>query len=113
MPFAEDGLSTLALAGVPAFLCRRTEGGFPVIVARTPQFLALMQAVTRSVDERRLLSSLAAAWQHAGGTAVNGLGMLLRQAVGQIRIFATGDPDQPLPREEAVVAVMRLALVGD
>ncbi|GEM_PF-4804762 len=69
MPFAEDGLSTLALAGVPAFLCRRTEGGFPVIVARTPQFLALMQAVTRSVDERRLLSSLAAAWPESPGDA--------------------------------------------
>ena len=62
MPFAEDGLSTLTLAGIPAFLCRRTGDGFPVIVARTPQFLALMQAVTRSVDERRLLLSLAEVW---------------------------------------------------
>lgn len=56
---------------------------------------------------------LATAWEHAGGRAVNGLGMLLQQAVRQIRIFATGEPDEPLPREDAVVAVMRRALMGD
>ncbi len=56
---------------------------------------------------------LATAWERAGGRAVNGLGMLLQQAVRQIRIFATGDPRDPLPREEAVVAVMRRALMGD
>jgi shikimate dehydrogenase len=38
--------------------------------------------------------------------------MLLHQAVLQIRIFATGDVDEPLPDEPAVVAVMRRALVG-
>jgi len=38
--------------------------------------------------------------------------MLLHQAVLQIRIFATGSPDEPLPGEEGVVAVMRRALVG-
>lgn len=56
---------------------------------------------------------LAAAWQRAGGTAVNGLGMLLHQAVLQIRIFATGDADAALPDEPSVVAVMHRALMGD
>lgn len=58
-------------------------------------------------------TALAAAWERAGNVAINGLGMLLHQAVLQIRIFATGDPDIPLPDEPSVVAVMRLALMGD
>lgn len=58
-------------------------------------------------------TALAAAWRGAGCPAVNGLGMLLQQAVRQIRIFATGDPHTPLPREEAVVSVMRRAVMGD
>lgn len=56
---------------------------------------------------------LAIAWQDAGAPAVNGLGMLLRQAVLQIRAFRTGDVDEPLPDEDAVVDVMARALVGD
>lgn len=56
---------------------------------------------------------LAAAWQAAGGDAVNGLGMLVQQAVRQIRVFGAGDAEEPLPRESAVVAAMRRALVGD
>lgn len=55
----------------------------------------------------------ASAWERAGGRAVNGLGMLLQQAVRQIRIFATGEPTQPLPDESDVVDVMARALMGD
>ncbi|MFT4052487.1 MAG: shikimate dehydrogenase [Microbacterium sp.] len=57
-------------------------------------------------------TTLAGVWLAEGGTAVGGLGMLLQQAVRQIRVFSTGDPLEPLPREEAVVEVMRRALVG-
>ncbi|WP_415126679.1 shikimate dehydrogenase family protein [Microbacterium sp.] len=56
---------------------------------------------------------LATAWQDAGARAVNGLGMLLHQAVLQIRAFATGGVTEPLPDEDAVVDVMRAALVED
>lgn len=58
-------------------------------------------------------TELATAWADAGGVAYNGLGMLLRQAVGQVRIFTTGDPDAVLPGEGVVVDVMRRALMGD
>lgn len=51
--------------------------------------------------------------ERAGGRALSGAGMLLHQAVLQIRLFATGDVDEPLPDEDGVVAVMRRALVGD
>lgn len=57
-------------------------------------------------------TALSTAWEQAGGRALSGAGMLLHQAVLQIRLFATGDIDVPLPDESAVVAVMRRALVG-
>lgn len=55
-------------------------------------------------------TSLARAWQQHGQPAVSGEGMLLHQAVAQIRIWLTGDVDVPLPREAQVVARMREAL---
>ena len=53
-------------------------------------------------------SALATAW--TGGQAVSGEGMLLWQAVRQIRIFRHGDPTAALPGEDAVVAAMRAVL---
>lgn len=53
-------------------------------------------------------SALATAW--SDGRAVSGEGMLLRQAVRQVRIFLHGDQRVPLPSEEAVVAAMKAAL---
>lgn len=55
-------------------------------------------------------SPLAAGWIAAGGTVVHGLGMLLHQALIQVRIFVHGDPLAPLPDEDAVLAVMRESL---
>ncbi|SDQ14873.1 shikimate dehydrogenase [Microbacterium sp. cf332] len=57
-------------------------------------------------------TTLGAAWQRAGQAAEPGMTMLLHQAVLQIRIFATGSPEDPLPDEHDVVAVMRRALMG-
>ncbi|KAA9151531.1 shikimate dehydrogenase [Microbacterium lushaniae] len=56
---------------------------------------------------------LAAAWERAGGVAFSGYGMLLHQALLQVRVFACGDPGTALPEEPAVLAAMRRALVGD
>ncbi|TFC97118.1 shikimate dehydrogenase [Cryobacterium breve] len=52
-------------------------------------------------------SALARSWAVAGGTAVSGEGMLLHQALIQVRIFLTGDPFEPLPNEDAVLETMR------
>jgi len=46
------------------------------------------------------------------GPVASGLEMLLHQAVAQVRVFATGEPDAPLPDEAAVVAAMRAAIAG-
>lgn len=53
-------------------------------------------------------SALASVW--SDGRAVSGEGMLLRQAVRQVRIFLHGDQSVPLPSEEAVVAAMKAVL---
>lgn len=55
-------------------------------------------------------TSLAAHWQSAGHRAVHGLGMLVQQALLQVRIFAHGDPSVPLAREPEVLAAMHAAL---
>ena len=58
-------------------------------------------------------TALARAWQDADLPAHSGLGMLLHQAVRQVRIFRDGDPEAVLPDEPVVVAAMRRAVVGD
>ncbi|MGU3643661.1 shikimate dehydrogenase [Microbacterium sp. C23T] len=55
-------------------------------------------------------TALSAAWERAGGTARSGLGMLLHQALLQIRIFRDGDADTPLDREDDALKAMRQAL---
>lgn len=54
-------------------------------------------------------TALAAAWTERGGSASNGLGMLIHQALLQVRIFLTGDPIAELPHEADVLEVMRRA----
>jgi shikimate dehydrogenase len=55
-------------------------------------------------------TALSAAWERTGAIARSGLGMLLHQAVLQIRIFQHGDPETPLAAEAEVLAAMRRAL---
>lgn len=52
-------------------------------------------------------SALSRAWGEAGGTVVSGLEMLLHQAIGQVRIFVTGEERGPLPNEAGVITAMR------
>lgn len=58
-------------------------------------------------------TALSAAWDRAGAPAVSGLGMLLHQALLQVRIFTAGDADTALPNEAAVAVAMRRALGED
>lgn len=52
-------------------------------------------------------SALGRDWIRSGGTAISGLGMLVQQALIQIRIFVGSDPSLVLPDEDAVLAAMR------
>lgn len=56
---------------------------------------------------------LASTWRNAGGAAVSGLGMLLHQALLQVRVFVNGSPTDPVADEPLVLAAMREAVVGD
>ncbi|MRG58559.1 shikimate dehydrogenase [Agromyces sp. CFH 90414] len=105
---AEDGLAALARAGAADLVVSTVPGG-----TELPH--------EASVDLRRAAtlfdvaydpwpSRLATSWLDAGGRVVPGIGMLLHQAVLQVRIFVTGDPGTPLPDEAAVVDVMRAAV---
>lgn len=55
-------------------------------------------------------TALSAAWERAGNPARSGLGMLLHQALLQVRIFRNGDPDAPLTDEAESLAAMRRVL---
>lgn len=58
-------------------------------------------------------TALGGAWQRAGRPATSGLGMLLHQALLQVRVFVNADPTEPVEGEERVLADMRRAIVGD
>ncbi|WP_157413745.1 shikimate dehydrogenase [Agromyces allii] len=53
---------------------------------------------------------LASQWLATGGRVIDGSGMLLHQALLQVRVFVGGDPTVPLPDEHDVLAVMRESL---
>lgn len=58
-------------------------------------------------------SPLAERWRSAGGEAHAGIGMLVQQALLQVRIFVAGDPGIPLEDEGRVLAAMRSASMGE
>ena len=86
--------------------------GGPVLAAEFPAELR-SRAVLFDVSYSPWPSSLARSWQAAGGTVCSGLGMLLHQALIQVRIFVSGDPFEPLPREDEVLQAMRGALAEE
>lgn len=58
-------------------------------------------------------TAVASHWLEAGGDVVNnGLGMLVYQALAQVRIFVHGDPTVGLKSEPVVLAAMRAAAFG-
>lgn len=86
--------------------------GGPVLAAEFPAELR-SRAVLFDVSYSPWPSSLARSWEAAGGTVCSGLGMLLHQALIQVRIFVSGDPFEPLPREDEVLQAMRGALAEE
>ena len=68
MVSAQQWLATLSAAGVPAFHCRRVPDGLS-IVARTPEFIGVMQETSGRLDERSVLERLADQWPAAAGRA--------------------------------------------
>ncbi|WP_404313470.1 shikimate dehydrogenase [Agrococcus terreus] len=80
----------------------------PAAADAVPRFAApparLLDADYARPDGSRFAASL------PGGTLVDGLAMLLGQAILQARIFAQGEVDAPLPDEQRVLDAMRAAV---
>ncbi|MEQ6898497.1 shikimate dehydrogenase [Microbacterium sp. KR10-403] len=51
-------------------------------------------------------TELAVAWERHGARAVAGIGMLVHQALRQVRVFVSGSDENVLPDEPAVLAAM-------
>ena len=83
-------------------------GGTDLGVAASADLIS--RAVLLDVAYSPWPTKLAAEWLEGGGTVVDGLGMLLHQALLQVRIFVNGDPTAVLPGEDGVLAVMRESL---
>jgi len=96
------------VAGQPApdYVINTLPNGVPVPVAFPEEFRG--RSVLFDVTYDPWPTPLASTWET---TAINGLDMLVHQAVQQVRIFVSGDPEQELPREAEVLAAMR-ATVG-
>lgn len=93
--------------------------GYDVVVSTVPGGADLgVEASVQLISAAALLdvayapwpTPLAARWLAMGGTVVHGLGMLLHQALLQVRVFVNGNLNAPLDDEAAVLAAMREAL---
>lgn len=107
------GLDVL-LAGLDS-----VDGDFDLVVSTIPgaaelplRFSEALRASTPLLDIAYdpWPTALARHWLEADGTAYSGLGMLLHQALAQVRVFVHGDPFIALEHEDAVLAAMRGAL---
>jgi shikimate dehydrogenase len=94
-------------------------GGIDLVVSTVPGGTTLPHEASTALREEATLfdvaydpwpSRLAASWLAAGGHAAGGLGMLLHQALLQVRVFVGGDAATPLRDEDDVLAAMRASL---
>jgi shikimate dehydrogenase len=81
--------------------------GGAAIARRDADALAASGGLLYDVVYGHWPTELARAWDRAGGRAVAGSGMLLQQALLQVRIFVQGEASAPLPGEDDVLQAMR------
>ncbi|MBH0024092.1 shikimate dehydrogenase [Salinibacterium sp. SWN248] len=55
-------------------------------------------------------SDIATSWFEADGTVISGHDLLINQAIAQVRIFAAGTSDVPLPHEADAIDAMRASI---
>jgi shikimate dehydrogenase len=113
----------LAVAVVHVGFSAQHHEPVPVTIATLPGDAAVTDAAADALAEPGGLlldvvyghwpTALSRAWERAGHRAVSGIGMLVHQALLQVRIFSSGDPDVPLDDEATVLAAMRGAVMGD
>ena len=104
----EGGLAEFATIDRADLVVSTVPGGTDLGVAASAGLISSAALLDVAYDPWP--SPLAAGWIAGGGTVVHGLGMLLHQALLQVRIFVNGDPNAPLDDEDAVLGVMRAAV---
>ncbi|MFO7690931.1 MAG: shikimate dehydrogenase [Cryobacterium sp.] len=104
-----SSLADVAAPGRASDLVISTLPGGTVLDAQFPAELR-RRALLFDVAYAPWPSALGRSWTGAGGQIASGLGMLLHQALIQVRVFVTGDPLTPVPQEDAVLDAMRGAL---
>lgn len=104
----EGALHELAAIDRAELVVSTVPGGTDLGVAASAGLIASAALLDVAYDPWP--TPLAAGWIAGGGTVVHGLGMLLHQALLQVRIFVNGDPNEPLVDEDAVLGVMRAAI---
>lgn len=115
-PICIDTLTPAALRADPSAEGLTTSGTLVISTLPGPASsgFAVPDALTRiplfDVAYDPWPSPLAQRWRAAGGQTFSGLGMLVEQAIVQIRIFLTGNPATLLPGEDRVRTAMRSAL---
>lgn len=110
----------LGMTVVPVALGSTAHTDVAVTIATLPGDAVLPEAVSDALATSGGLlldvvyghwpTSLASAWHRAEAPAVSGLGMLLYQAVLQVRAFVTGDVTDALDEEDRILDAMRQAL---
>lgn len=121
-PLAELG-ETLGVEVTATGFDATTHSDAPVTIATLPGDAAVPDAAATALAQHGGLlldvvyghwpTPLSAAWERAGARAVSGLGMLVHQALLQVRVFATGDVGTQLDDEPRVLAAMRRAIEDD
>ncbi len=106
----------LGVTVVPVPLAVHSYAPVPVTIATLPgdasvaaPAAAALAAGGRLVDVvyGHWPTALSSAWEAAALPARSGLGMLVHQALLQVRVFTSGDVDTELPHEAEVLAAMR------
>lgn len=97
--------------GVPDVVVSTVPGGAELNVVFPEELRASVPLVDIAYDPWP--TAIARHWVEADGAIVNnGLGMLIYQALAQVRIFVNGTPFGELPVETDVLAAMRSAAFG-
>jgi shikimate dehydrogenase len=97
----------------PVPLTFATLPGGAEVAEGTADTLAARGGVLYDVVYGHWPTALARAWERQGSRAVPGIGMLVHQALRQVRVFCGGRPDVEVPDEEAVLAAMRASVIDD
>lgn len=103
-------VSTFDVPAVPTDLTIATLPGGAVLDAPVAEGFAAGGGVLLDVAYSPWPSALASVWH--SGDVLSGLGMLLHQAVRQVRVFVHGTPLHELDAEDAVLTAMRAALAA-